>query len=222
MVYSRRSRFFCDCGAGGVRGQSCACLQPRPPVAPTSDAPAAAERATAVNSAAIDASGGELPLALLANMGDAPLPSDKELCDSDEDEPPGSSENAVPSRLLLGRRLPADAARVLLGHAELEAQLEALGRALQDRLEAVCLAASAAAESLAASADVQLPKAGLAGTFSLATTAPALPAGAAGRAVSSCGGLGLAAGRRSRTAAASALHPASGVQAWLVRPPAQG
>ncbi|XP_049346360.1 auxin transport protein BIG isoform X2 [Solanum verrucosum] len=29
VVYSRSSRFFCDCGAGGVRGNSCQCLKPR-------------------------------------------------------------------------------------------------------------------------------------------------------------------------------------------------
>ncbi|KAK1310864.1 Auxin transport protein BIG [Acorus calamus] len=29
VVYSRSSRFFCDCGAGGVRGSSCQCLEPR-------------------------------------------------------------------------------------------------------------------------------------------------------------------------------------------------
>ncbi|XP_027153889.1 auxin transport protein BIG [Coffea eugenioides] len=29
VVYSRSSRFFCDCGAGGVRGSSCLCLKPR-------------------------------------------------------------------------------------------------------------------------------------------------------------------------------------------------
>ncbi|XP_022771848.1 auxin transport protein BIG-like isoform X2 [Durio zibethinus] len=29
VVYSRSSRFFCDCGAGGVRGSSCQCLKPR-------------------------------------------------------------------------------------------------------------------------------------------------------------------------------------------------
>lgn len=29
VVYSRSSRFFCDCGAGGVRGSSCQCLRPR-------------------------------------------------------------------------------------------------------------------------------------------------------------------------------------------------
>ncbi|KAF7143941.1 hypothetical protein RHSIM_Rhsim05G0129500 [Rhododendron simsii] len=28
-VYSRSSRFFCDCGAGGVRGSSCQCWKPR-------------------------------------------------------------------------------------------------------------------------------------------------------------------------------------------------
>ncbi|MCO5564796.1 hypothetical protein L7F22_018464 [Adiantum nelumboides] len=34
VVYSRLSRFFCDCGAGGVRGQSCVCLKPRRYVSP--------------------------------------------------------------------------------------------------------------------------------------------------------------------------------------------
>ena len=29
VVYSRSSRFFCDCGAGGVRGSGCLCLKPR-------------------------------------------------------------------------------------------------------------------------------------------------------------------------------------------------
>lgn len=29
VMYSRSSRFFCDCGAGGVRGSSCQCLKPR-------------------------------------------------------------------------------------------------------------------------------------------------------------------------------------------------
>lgn len=29
VVYSRLSRFFCDCGAGGVRGKTCQCLKPR-------------------------------------------------------------------------------------------------------------------------------------------------------------------------------------------------
>uniref|UniRef100_A0A6N2MZV9 Auxin transport protein BIG n=1 Tax=Salix viminalis TaxID=40686 RepID=A0A6N2MZV9_SALVM len=29
VVYSRSSRFFCDCGAGGVRGSSCQCLKAR-------------------------------------------------------------------------------------------------------------------------------------------------------------------------------------------------
>ncbi|XP_010525132.1 PREDICTED: auxin transport protein BIG [Tarenaya hassleriana] len=29
VVYSRSSRFFCDCGAGGVRGSSCQCSKPR-------------------------------------------------------------------------------------------------------------------------------------------------------------------------------------------------
>ncbi|KAL8161170.1 hypothetical protein V2J09_012659 [Rumex salicifolius] len=29
VAYSRSSRFFCDCGAGGVRGSTCQCLKPR-------------------------------------------------------------------------------------------------------------------------------------------------------------------------------------------------
>eukprot|EP00850_Spirogloea_muscicola_P019673 SM000196S05365 [mRNA] locus=s196:186709:205871:+ [translate_table: standard] len=29
VVYSRQSRFFCDCGAGGARGITCSCLKPR-------------------------------------------------------------------------------------------------------------------------------------------------------------------------------------------------
>lgn len=29
VIYSRSSRFFCDCGAGGVRGSNCQCLKPR-------------------------------------------------------------------------------------------------------------------------------------------------------------------------------------------------
>ncbi|CAL0317336.1 unnamed protein product [Lupinus luteus] len=29
VVYSRSSQFFCDCGAGGVRGSNCQCLKPR-------------------------------------------------------------------------------------------------------------------------------------------------------------------------------------------------
>lgn len=29
VVYSRSSRFFCDCGAGGVRSSNCQCLKPR-------------------------------------------------------------------------------------------------------------------------------------------------------------------------------------------------
>ncbi|KAL3677862.1 hypothetical protein R1sor_020818 [Riccia sorocarpa] len=41
VVYSRLSRFFCDCGAGGVRGSSCLCLKPRKYVSPTSSLPAA-------------------------------------------------------------------------------------------------------------------------------------------------------------------------------------
>ncbi|KAL6961117.1 RING-type E3 ubiquitin transferase [Sarracenia purpurea var. burkii] len=36
VVYSRSSRFFCDCGAGGVRGSSCQCLKPRKFTASTS------------------------------------------------------------------------------------------------------------------------------------------------------------------------------------------
>lgn len=36
VVYSRLSRFFCDCGAGGVRGSSCLCLKPRKYVPPAS------------------------------------------------------------------------------------------------------------------------------------------------------------------------------------------
>jgi len=35
VVYSRLSRFFCDCGAGGVRGTSCLCLKPRKYVSTT-------------------------------------------------------------------------------------------------------------------------------------------------------------------------------------------
>ncbi|CAI9109909.1 OLC1v1009837C1 [Oldenlandia corymbosa var. corymbosa] len=42
VVYSRSSRFFCDCGAGGVRGSSCQCLKPRKftrgPDSPSQDA----------------------------------------------------------------------------------------------------------------------------------------------------------------------------------------
>ncbi|KAG6555165.1 hypothetical protein Mapa_003204 [Marchantia paleacea] len=40
VVYSRLSRFFCDCGAGGVRGSSCLCLKPRKYVSLTSNLPA--------------------------------------------------------------------------------------------------------------------------------------------------------------------------------------
>ncbi|XP_020102857.1 auxin transport protein BIG isoform X2 [Ananas comosus] len=36
VVYSRSSRFFCDCGAGGVRGSSCQCLKPRKFTGPSS------------------------------------------------------------------------------------------------------------------------------------------------------------------------------------------
>lgn len=42
VVYSRLSRFFCDCGAGGVRGTSCLCLKPRKYVPPAGSCTAAA------------------------------------------------------------------------------------------------------------------------------------------------------------------------------------
>jgi E3 ubiquitin-protein ligase UBR4 len=42
VVYSRSSRFFCDCGAGGVRGSSCQCLKPRKFTGSSTVAPAAA------------------------------------------------------------------------------------------------------------------------------------------------------------------------------------
>ena len=29
VVYSRESRFFCDCGAGSIHGAECRCLTPR-------------------------------------------------------------------------------------------------------------------------------------------------------------------------------------------------
>ncbi|KAL2641590.1 hypothetical protein R1flu_009177 [Riccia fluitans] len=41
VVYSRLSRFFCDCGAGGVRGSSCLCLKPRKYVSSTGSLPTA-------------------------------------------------------------------------------------------------------------------------------------------------------------------------------------
>ncbi|RLN35404.1 hypothetical protein C2845_PM03G30180 [Panicum miliaceum] len=42
VVYSRSSRFFCDCGAGGVRGSSCQCLKPRKFTGSSTVAPVAA------------------------------------------------------------------------------------------------------------------------------------------------------------------------------------
>ncbi|CAL5065314.1 unnamed protein product [Urochloa decumbens] len=42
VVYSRSSRFFCDCGAGGVRGSSCQCLKPRKFTGSSTVPPAAA------------------------------------------------------------------------------------------------------------------------------------------------------------------------------------
>jgi E3 ubiquitin-protein ligase UBR4 len=72
VVYSRLSRFFCDCGAGGVRGTSCLCLKPRKYVSPTS-----AVLPTESNSV-------ENFLPLNSHRGDLP-PSDSDTDDEEED-----------------------------------------------------------------------------------------------------------------------------------------
>ena len=49
VVYSRRSRFFCDCGAGSVPGHECQCLMPSSDPASTSNSRFGMDRADAGN-----------------------------------------------------------------------------------------------------------------------------------------------------------------------------
>ncbi|XP_024381357.1 auxin transport protein BIG isoform X3 [Physcomitrium patens] len=46
VVYSRLSRFFCDCGAGSVRGSTCLCLKPRKYVSSSNAIPSTGTSAT--------------------------------------------------------------------------------------------------------------------------------------------------------------------------------
>ncbi|XP_020522820.1 auxin transport protein BIG [Amborella trichopoda] len=68
VVYSRSSRFFCDCGAGGVRGSSCQCLKPR--------------KYTPSNSAPVRATNNFQPFLSFSEDGELPPDSDS---DFDED-----------------------------------------------------------------------------------------------------------------------------------------
>ncbi|XP_078439464.1 auxin transport protein (BIG) [Wolffia australiana] len=65
VVYSRSSRFFCDCGAGGVRGSNCQCLKPR--------------KTAAGSNSAVRTSSGFKPLLPFSEDGDQAPDSDSDL-----------------------------------------------------------------------------------------------------------------------------------------------
>uniref|UniRef100_A0A7N1A599 Auxin transport protein BIG n=1 Tax=Kalanchoe fedtschenkoi TaxID=63787 RepID=A0A7N1A599_KALFE len=65
VVYSRSSRFFCDCGAGGVRGSNCQCLKPR--------------KFVGANSAVLQSGGSVQPPFSLTEDGRQLLDSDSDL-----------------------------------------------------------------------------------------------------------------------------------------------
>ncbi|KAF8389895.1 hypothetical protein HHK36_024413 [Tetracentron sinense] len=65
VVYSRLSRFFCDCGAVGVRGSSCQCLKPR--------------KFTGSNSAPVRTTSNFQPFLSLSEDGDKLPDSDSDL-----------------------------------------------------------------------------------------------------------------------------------------------
>ncbi|KAL9674543.1 hypothetical protein QQ045_030815 [Rhodiola kirilowii] len=76
VVYSRSSRFFCDCGAGGVRGSNCQCLKPR--------------KVVGADSAVLQSGGGMQPPFPLTEDGRQVLDSDSDLDEnlsSDVDNP---------------------------------------------------------------------------------------------------------------------------------------
>ncbi|CAM8971414.1 unnamed protein product [Rhodiola kirilowii] len=76
VVYSRSSRFFCDCGAGGVRGSNCQCLKPR--------------KVVGADSAVLQSGGSMQPPFSLTEDGRQVLDSDSDLDEnlsSDVDNP---------------------------------------------------------------------------------------------------------------------------------------
>ncbi|XP_077214481.1 auxin transport protein (BIG) [Tasmannia lanceolata] len=93
VVYSRSSRFFCDCGAGGVRGSSCQCLKPR--------------KFTGGNSDPIRSPGNFQSFLPFSDDGDQPPDSDSDLDDDYVDVEnsfklsiPTEVQEAIPSLLV--------------------------------------------------------------------------------------------------------------------------
>lgn len=86
VVYSRSSRFFCDCGAGGVRGSSCQCLKPR--------------KFSGSNSVPTQSTSNFQPFLPLADDGDPVADSDSdlddELCSVDIDN---SLKHSIPKEI---------------------------------------------------------------------------------------------------------------------------
>ncbi|KAL3624091.1 hypothetical protein CASFOL_032907 [Castilleja foliolosa] len=102
VVYSRSSRFFCDCGAGGVRGSSCQCLKPR--------------KYTGCNSAPIRSAGDFQSFLLPTENGDQLPDSDSDV---DEDTPTDLDNS---TRLFLPKEVE-ERMPVLLDELEVECRI---------------------------------------------------------------------------------------------------
>ncbi|EOY03818.1 Auxin transport protein (BIG) isoform 1 [Theobroma cacao] len=103
VVYSRSSRFFCDCGAGGVRGSSCQCLKPR--------------KFTGIDDSALTRGGNNFQSFLPFSEDADQLPES----DSDVDEDVGADmENSL--RLFIPKELQ-DGISMLLGELDVESQV---------------------------------------------------------------------------------------------------
>ncbi|KAL2241605.1 UNVERIFIED_CONTAM: Auxin transport protein BIG, partial [Sesamum indicum] len=102
VVYSRSSRFFCDCGAGGVRGSSCQCLKPR--------------KFTGSNSAATRSAGNFHSFLSLTENGD-------QLPDSDSDVDEDASADLDNSARLSLPKEVQDRMPVLLDELEVESRI---------------------------------------------------------------------------------------------------
>ena len=142
VVYSRRSRFFCDCGAGSVPGHECQCLMPSSDPASTSNSRSGIDRADAGNLEDRGADADNLKSAKprgyrpVTEDSDSEADDDDPNCRGDVDETDDEDESVAPLTSEPGAAKAVAALRDSLLGSGLAASLVALCDRVVDHLRA--------------------------------------------------------------------------------------
>ena len=142
VVYSRRSRFFCDCGAGSVPGHECQCLMPSSDPASTSNSRSGIDRADAGNLEDRGADADNLKSAKprgyrpVTEDSDSEADDDDPNCRGDVDETDDEYESVAPLTSEPGAAKAVAALRDSLLGSGLAASLVALCDRVVDHLRA--------------------------------------------------------------------------------------